>query len=312
MASMKAVRYYEYGGPEVLRYEDAPRPTPGPGELLIRVRATSVNPIDWKLRAGYLKDYMPLTFPVIPGRDLSGVIEERGRGVDLFRRGDEVYAMTDGARGGTYAEYAIAKETDAALKPTAIDHTHAASIPLAALTAWQALFEKAKLARGQKVLIHAAAGGVGGFAVQFAKWKGAQVIGTSSAKNEGLVLQLGADAVIDYEKVRFEDVIPDADVVLDTIGGDTQERSWRALKKGGILVALAQPPSGEQAAKFGVRAEMVSARPSGTQLSEIAKLVDTGFVKPIVGNTLSLRDASRAHELSASTHSRGKIVLINT
>jgi len=312
MASMKAIRYHEYGGAESLRYEDAPRPTPGPGELLIKVRAASVNPIDWKLRAGHLKAYMPLTFPVIPGRDLSGVVEDVGRGVVRFKPGDEVYAMTDGARGGTYAEYAIANEAQAAMKPASIDHAHAAAIPLTALCAWQALFEKAKLARGQKILIHAAAGGVGSIAVQLAKWRGAQIVGTASAKSEGLVLKLGADMVIDYAKAPFESIVHDADVVLDSIGGDTQERSLRALKKGGILVALAQPPSAERASNYGVRAEMLSAHPSAEQLAEIAKLIDAGIVKPIVASILPLSDARRAHEMSQTSHTRGKIVLVTS
>ncbi len=175
METMKAVQVHNYGEPEVLRFEEAPRPTAGSGELLIRVHAVSVNAIDWKARAGHLKDVFPLPLPYIPGWDVSGVVEAVGSGVSKFKKGDEVYARPDGARNGkgTYAEYVVVKETEAALKPKSIDHVHAAAIPVVALTAWQALFDTAALSKGQRILIHGAAGGVGSFAVQLAKWKGA-------------------------------------------------------------------------------------------------------------------------------------------
>src|ERR1700758_4310461 len=204
---MKAIRIHKYGGPEVLRYEDVVVPAPGAGELLIKVQAASVNPLDWKTRAGYLKDFFPHTMPFIPGWDGSGIVEAVGSGVTQFKQGDEVYAKTN--RDGTYAEYAIVTEPEAALKPKSVDHVQAAAIPVVALTAWQALFEKAQLAAGQKVLIHGAAGGVGSFAVQFAKWKGAHVIGTASAKNQAFLRELGTDEPIDYEKTPFEDVVHD-------------------------------------------------------------------------------------------------------
>jgi NADPH:quinone reductase-like Zn-dependent oxidoreductase len=189
MANMKAVRVHNYGGPEVLRFEDAPRPMPSSGEVLIKVHAASVNAIDWKARAGYLKDYIPLPLPFIPGWDVSGVIEAAGSGVTEFKKGDEVYARPNIAHDGYggYAEYVVAKETETALKPKSIDHVHAATIPVAAVTAWRALFDTAGLQQGQKVLIHGAAGGVGSFAVQLAKWKGAHVTGTASAKNHAFL-----------------------------------------------------------------------------------------------------------------------------
>ena len=304
---MKAIRIHNYGGPEVLEYEEVVVPTPAAGELLIKVQAASVNPIDWKTRAGYLKDFFPHTLPFIPGWDASGIVEAVGSGVTKFKKGDEVYAKTN--YDGTYAERAIVTETEAALKPKSVDHVHAAAIPLAALTAWQALFEKAQLAAGQKILIHGAAGGVGSLAVQFAKWKGAHVIGTASAKNEAFLRELGTDEVVDYEKTRFDDVVEGVEVVFDTIGGDTQERSWRVLNKGGILISIVQPPAAELAAKYGVRAEMLGMQPNSAQLAEIAKLVDSGHVKLFVERVLPLSEARQAHELSEKGHVRGKIVL---
>jgi NADPH:quinone reductase-like Zn-dependent oxidoreductase len=311
MENMKAVQVHNYGGPEVLRFEDAPRPTPASGELLIRVYAASVNAIDWKARAGYVKDYIQLPLPFIPGWDVSGIVEAVGSGVAKFKEGDEVYARPDGTRNGkgTYAEYVVVKETEAALKPKSIDHVHAAAIPVVALTAWQALFDQAGLSKGQKILIHGAAGGVGSVAVQLAKWKGAHVIGTASGHNQAFLCELGVDEPIDYEKTRFEDVVHDVDVVLDTLGGDTLKRSWKVLRKGGILVSIVAPPSADEAAKHGVRSTFFSAHPSSSQLSEIAKLVDAGKLKPIVETVLPLFDARRAHELSETGHARGKTVL---
>jgi NADPH:quinone reductase-like Zn-dependent oxidoreductase len=304
---MKAIRIHKYGGPEVLRYEDVVVPAPGAGELLIKVRAASVNPLDWKTRAGYLKDFFPHTMPFIPGWDGSGIVEAVGSGVTKFKQGDEVYAKTN--RDGTYAEYAIVTEPEAALKPKSVDHVQAAAIPVVALTAWQALFEKAQLAAGQKILIHGAAGGVGSFAVQFAKWKGAHVIGTASAKNQAFLRELGTDEPIDYEKTRFDDAVEDVDVVFDTIGGDTQERSWKVLKKRGVLVSIVQPPAAELAAKYGVRAEILYMQANSAHLAEIAKLVDSGHVKVVVERVLPLSEARQAHELSEKGHVRGKIVL---
>src|SRR2546429_1503822 len=311
MENMKAVRVHNYGGPEVLQFEDAPRPTPGSGELLIRVHAASVNPIDWKVRAGYMKDYIPLPLPFIPGWDVSGLVEALGHGVTKFKKGDEGYARPDvTAHGyGAYAEYVVVKETETALKPKSIDHVHAAAIPVGAVTAWRALFDTAGLKKDQKVLIHGAAGGVGSFAVQLAKWKGAHVIGTASGANQVFLRELGVDEPIDYEKTRFEDVVHDVDVVLDTLGGETQNRSWKVLKKGGILVSIVAPPSADEAAKHSVRSAFFSAQPSSAQLAEIAKLVDAGKLKSVVETVLPLSDARRAHELNETGHARGKTVL---
>ena len=311
MENMKAVQVHNYGGPEVLHFEDAPRPTPGSGELLIKVHAASVNAIDWKARAGYLKDVFPLPLPYIPGWDVSGIVEAVGSGVTKFKKGDEVYARPDAARNGkgTYAEYVVVKETEAALKPKSIDHVHAAAIPVVALTAWQALFDKAGLSKSQRILIHGAAGGVGSFAVQLAKWKGAHVIGTASARNQAFLRQLGVDEPIDYEKTRFEDVVHDVDVVLDPIGGDTQKRSWKTLKKGGILVSIVGQPSAEEPKNHGVRSAFLSAQGGSSLLAELATLVDSGKIKPIVETVMPLSEARHAHELNETGHARGKIVL---
>jgi NADPH:quinone reductase-like Zn-dependent oxidoreductase len=309
---MKAVRIHNYGGPEVLNYEDAPRPQPGPGEVLIRVHATSVNPIDWKVRAGYMKDFLPHSFPLILGWDVSGVIEEVGpnpAATGQFKKGDEVYSLPDHTRNGAYAEFIVVRESEVALKPNALHHVRAAAVPLATLTAWQALFDTAQLEPKQRILIHGAAGGVGHFAVQLAKWKGAHVIGTASATNHEMLYKLGADELIDYATQRFENAARNIDVVLDTIGGDTQEDSWQVLRKGGVLVSLVQAPSEDRAKERGVRGIRLAARPNGHELAEIAKIVDAGKLVPVIDRILPLSEVRRAHELSQSGHTHGKIVL---
>jgi NADPH:quinone reductase-like Zn-dependent oxidoreductase len=310
--TMKAIRIHNYGGPEVLHYEDAPRPEPQAGEVLVRVHAAGVNPIDWKVREGHMKDFWPHKFPLILGWDLSGVVEELGAGpaaAGRFKIGDEVYSIPDPTRNGAYADYIVVRESELALKPTSLHHIRAAAVPLAALTAWQSLFDTAQLQPGQRVLIHAGSGGVGHFAVQLAKWKGAYVFATASTKNQDLLRELGVDKAIDYTQQRFEDVAHNIDIVLDTMGGETQERSWSVLKKGGVLVSLVQPPSEEKAKELGVRAAFVAGHPSGAQLAEIAKLIDSGELKPVIDRILPLSEVRRAHELSQSGHTHGKIVL---
>ena len=309
MKTMKAVCIYSYGGPEVLVYEDAPRPHPGGGEVLVRVHAAGINPVDWKIREGHLKEMLHHTLPLVLGWDVSGVVEGLGSGLTRFKLGDEVFCRPDIARDGAYAEFIVIKESELALKPKSIDHIHAAALPLAGLTAWQTLFEAGGLSAGQRVLIHAAAGGVGHIAVQLAKWKGAHVIGTASAGNHEFVRKLGVDQVIDYNTERFEDVVQPVDVVLDTMGGDTQERSWKVLKRGGILVSIANPPKAASAAEHGVRQAFVFTQPNAAQLSEIAQIADAERLKVIVETVLPLSDATRGQELSERGHGRGKIVL---
>lgn len=302
--TMKAVRIHRFGGPERLKYEEVPRPEPGPGEVLIRVHASGVNPVDWKIREGAFKSRLPLTL----GWDFSGIVEEAGPGA-RFKPGDEVYGRPDTSRDGSYAEYLVARATEIASKPRTIDHLHAAGIALAGLTAWQALFDAAGLQPGQTVLIHGASGGVGGFAVQLAKWRGARVIGTASKRNFDFVRGLGADEILDHEAKDFLRGVSGVDVVLDTIGGETQTRSWKTLKYGGTLVSIVQPPSRDQAEARGAKGILVSAKPSADQLAELARLVDAGKIKVAVETVLPLSEARRAQELSQSHHARGKIVL---
>jgi NADPH:quinone reductase-like Zn-dependent oxidoreductase len=303
-ALMKAVRIHAYGGPDVLRLEEVERPEPRANEIMVRVHAAGVNPVDWKIRQGLLQ--APL--PMIMGIDFSGVVESLGNGISEYRVGDAVFGQV-ADESGAYAQCALALASDVARKPEGLDDIRAAALPVAALTAWQALFDTANLAAGQKVLIHAAAGGVGSFAVQFAKWKGAHVIGTSSADHADYVRQLGAQEVIDYRKTKFEDVVRDVDVVLDTIGGETQERSWRVLKRGGTLVSLVQPPSPEKAAAQDAHGLMIRQKSNGNQLATIADLVVSGKVTVNVETVLPLAEARAAQELSQKGHAGGKIML---
>ena len=315
---MKAVRIHEYGGPEVLTYEDAPRPAPREGELLVRVHAAGVNPADWQIRSGK-RSRLTGPFSLIPGFDVSGVVEATGRGVDRFKAGDAVYGMLSLGKGGAYAEYVAGTAENFAQKPRSLGHVEAAAMPVAALTAWQALFDAAGLSAGQTVLIHAAAGGVGHIAVQLSKWKGAHVIGTASGRNASFLRGIGADQVVDYTTTRLEEVVAGVDVVLDCVPRDvdaatdaaaeqTLERSRRVLRKNGVLVSICAGPSPESAGS-GVTEMYVLAQSNGPQLAETARLVDGGHVKPTVNTVLPLRQARRAHELSQEGHTRGKIVL---
>jgi NADPH:quinone reductase-like Zn-dependent oxidoreductase len=306
---MKAIRMHIYGGPEVLLYEQAPRPKVRESEVLVRVHAAGVNPLDWKVRAGQLKGVMRHNLPLIPGWDVSGVVEEIGAGVARLKKGDEVFAMADPTRDGAYADYIAVREATVAMKPKSLHHVRAAATPLSALAAWRSLFDLGHLESGQRILIHGGSGGVGHFAVQLAKWKGAHVIAIASTKNQELLRKLGADETIDYTTQEFEKLPEKVDLVLDTIGGETQQRSWRVLKKGGALISLLQPPSVEKSRRFGVRGMMCSVQPDGAQLGEIAKLIDSAKLKPVIDRILPLREARRAHELSQSGHVRGKIVL---
>ena len=306
---MKAVRIHEYGNENVLIYEDAPVPEIQDDEVLIKVHATSVNPVDWKTREGYIKEMIPHKFPMILGWDVSGVIENVGSKVTNFRKGDSVYSHPDINRNGTYAEYIAIKSDEVALKPKSIDHNHAASITLVGLTAWQALFGIANLAQGQRVLIHAAAGGVGSFAVQLAKTIGAYVIGTASAHNHEYLHQLGVDEVVDYTSVKFENQVKDLDVVLDTIGGDTLERSWKVLKSGGHLVSIAGTPSEEKAKVNNVKGTYVFVQPNAEQLEKIAVLVDQGKIQTHLEKVFPLQQIKDAHLLSKKGRVKGKIIL---
>jgi NADPH:quinone reductase-like Zn-dependent oxidoreductase len=306
---MKAIRIHNHGGPEVLLYEKAPRPQVREGEVLIRVHAAGVNRLDCKVRAGELKGVIQHKLPLILGWDVSGVVEEVGAGVSQFKTGDEVFAMADPTRNGGYADYIAVREAALALKPESLYHVRAAAVPVSALTAWRALFDLGQLQARQRILIQGGSGRVGHFAVQLAKWKGAYVIATASTKNQELLRKLGADETIDYTTQTFEEVAEKVDLVLDTIGGETQDRSLCVLKKGGALISLVQPPWEQKARRFGVRGIMCSAQPDGAQLGEIAKLIDSAKLKPVIDRILPLREARRAHELTQNGHIRGKIVL---
>lgn len=301
---MKAIRIHEFGGPDVLKYEDIPVPQPGPNEIQVRVIAAGVNPVDWKIRSGGIKLPLPMTL----GFDVAGLVNSVGSNGTGFRPGDSIFAKVSPPHGG-YAEYTLVDVSQAAIKPKSIGFVEAAAIPTAGLTAWQSLFDIAGIEKGHSVLIHGAAGGVGSFAVQFAKWKGAHVIGTASAGNLQFLKSIGADEVIDYNTQRFEDVVHDVDVVLDTIGEDTFERSWGTLKPGGFLVTtVANVPEGA-AKSHGVRARHIVSQANGKELVQIAAIIDERHIKPIVTTVLPLAEARTAQELSESRHTRGKIVL---
>ncbi len=305
--TMKAVRIHEFGGLDALSYESATRPVAAAGEMVVRVKAAGVNPVDAGVRKGWLKGRVKL--PFTPGFDVSGVVDSVGDGITRFKNGDQIFAYMDLSRGGGYAEFAIVKETEAAPKPSRLSHVEAAGVPLAALTAWQALFDSAKLQKGQTVLIHGGSGGVGTMAVQLAKWKGATVIATASAENQDYLKELGADVAIDYKAQRFEEVVKDVDVVLDAAGGDTQARSFGVLKKEGVLVSIVGPVAQDKANEAGIRGVNILVKPNGEQLAEIGRLIDDGKIKAVVSLELPLPEAKRAQELIESKHTRGKIVL---
>lgn len=310
---MKAVQIHQYGGPNVLKFEQVPRPEPAAGELLVRIRAMGVNPVDWKTRSGrgvagrYGSDH----FPLILGWDVSGTVEEVGDGVTGYEIGDAVFGMPRFPDvGAAYAGYAAVPVAEMTLKPDSVTHVQAAALPLVSLTAWQALFEAAKLEDGQKILIHAAAGGVGHVAVQLARWENAFIFGTASANNAGYLADIGVDQFIDYRKQRFEEVVEDVDVVLDTMSGETRERSWGVLKQGGMMVSILGQPDSKTAAQFGVEAAGILVYPDGRQMAEIAALVDAGNLRPHVEAVYPLSEVAVAHEHVQGGHTRGKVVLV--
>jgi len=306
---MKAVRIHEYGNADVLAYEDAPLPSITSNDVLVRVVAASVNPVDWKIREGYLRQMISYPLPLTLGWDVSGVVEAVGAGVSRFKVGDAVFSRPDIKRNGTYAEYVAIREDEVAYKPKTVSHVEAASLPLAGITAWEALFTAAQLAAKQRVLIHAGSGGVGSLAVQLAKSRGAFVIATTSGRNRAFVKSLGADEVIDYRAQPFEEVVNDVDVVFDTIGGEVQDSSWSVLKPGGILVSIISPPSKERAKTLGVRNAFVFIEPNAEILAQLSELVDIGWLRPIVGAEFALEDVAKAHALSQTGRAVGKIVL---
>lgn len=306
---MLAIRVHQYGGPEQLKLEGVPCPVPQEGEVLVHVRAAGVLPAEWKMREGFFHSVFPVSFPYIPGSAFAGVIEEVGPGVTGFQKGQAVFGRSSK---GTYAEYTTVAVETLAHKPETLSFADAATISGGATVAWTALFECGELQAGQRVLIHGAAGGVGLFAVQFARLKGAEVIGTASTANVDFVRALGAETVVDYTAVPFEQVGRDVDLVLDTVGGETLQRSMPVVKRGGTLVSLLEQPSQEKARELGIRAMKNTAMlpfPSSSLLQTIAELIDKRSVKTVVARSLPLYEARQAHELSQTGHGRGRIVL---
>ncbi len=308
---MKAIVIDKYGDKDVLQEREIEKPVIEDNQVLVESYATSINPIDWKVRAGYLKEMLEFEFPIILGWDTAGVIVEKGKGVSGFEIGDRVFARPATTRQGTYAEYVAVDETLLARIPETMSYEEAAAIPLAGLTAWQCLVDFGEIKEGDKVLIHAGSGGVGNFAIQIAKSFGAYVATTASGKNEDFVKSLGADQFINYKEEEFSEVLQDFDLVLDTMGGEVQSNSYKVLKKSGKLVSIAQPPNEEEAEKYGVKAEFLWLDPKGEQLEKLADLYDSGQLKPVIGETydLSEKGLRDAHALSETHHAKGKIVI---
>ena len=305
---MKAVRIHRFGPPEVISLDDLPKPEPDRGEVVVRVKAAGIGPWDALIRSG--KSVLPQPLPLILGSDLSGEVDSVGVGVEKFKVGDEVFGVTNERFTGAYAEYAVAKAEMLAPKPKRLNHTHAASIPVVAVTAWQMVFDLAQLSSGQAVLVHGGAGNVGGYAVQLAKRVGAMVIATASVENNSYVRRLGADGVIDYRAKRFEERVKDIDVVLDTVGGETLDRSYGVLKRGGIVVSAAAQPSRERAEQHGVRAIFFLVQVTTDRLTMIGAMIDAGTLQSEVGEVLWLDEARKGHEmLEGAPHRRGKIVI---
>ncbi|OIK09293.1 NADP-dependent oxidoreductase [Bacillus sp. MUM 13] len=308
---MKAIVIEQYGGKEQLKEAEMKKPEAGENEIIIKLEATSINPIDWKLREGYLKEMLPFEFPIILGWDAAGTVDSIGSGVTDFKPGDRVFARPATTNRGTYAEYAAVDDILAAKIPDNVSFEEAASIPLAGLTAYQALFDFGEVKEGDKVLIHAGAGGVGSLAVQLAKNAGTYVATTAGTQNVEFMKSLGADEVIDYKKQDFDKILHDYDFVLDSMGGEIQEKSFSVLKEGGKMPSLVSEPDKELAEKKKIKAASIWLNPNGQQLEELAKLMEEGKLKAIIGETfpLSAEGIRSAHEKSESHHAKGKIVI---
>ena len=306
---MKAVVMNEYGGPEVLKYQDAPQPEPNDDEILVRVIAAAVNPVDTYVRQGMFGKRALDNRPAILGYDIAGIVDKIGANAKRFKKGDAVYSYLSVMRGGGYAEFAIAKESETGLKPKNLSFDEAAAVPLAATTAWQALIDSAKIDKGQTVLIHGGSGGVGSFAIQIAKARGAKVIATASTAHQSLLKQLGVDQAIDYTTTKFEDVVKDVDVVLNCVRADALGRSYGVVKKGGIIVSITDEPDQNECSKRSLQCSRLGAHPDAKVLDELTKLIEAGKMKAIVSQTFPLADASKAHQQIETHHTLGKIVL---
>ena len=304
---MKAVVAHAYGAPEVLKFEEVPQPKPKEDEALVRVIASGVNPADPLTLSGKYAREFGTHLPLIPGYDIAGIVEKTGAKVTNLKAGDAVYGYP--TFGGGWAEYIAVKQWEVAAKPKTLNFAEAAAVPMGALTAWQALVDTAQSQPGQTILIHGGSGGVGSFAVQIAKTRGARVIATASTANQDLLKQLGADVAIDYTKTKFEDVAKDVDAVLDPVGKETLERSYGVVKKGGIVMSLVARPDPVELEKRGIRGAAISVHPDAEDLAEIARLIDAGKIKPVVTEVLPLSEAIVAQRQAETHHTRGKVVL---
>ena len=304
---MKAVMAHQYGGPEVLHLEDVPLPKPKENEVLVRVMASGVNPADPLIVSGKYAREFGTHLPLVPGYDMAGVVERTGAKVTKLHVGDPVYAYL--LWGGGWAEYCVTNEGEAALKPKSLTYVEAAAVPLAALTAWQALVDAAHLSAGQTVLIQGGSGGVGSFAIQIAKARGARVIATASTANQDLLKQLGADVAVDYTRTKFEDVARDVDVVLDTVGGETLTRTYGVVKKGGIITTIRGNLERAELDRHGIRGAGISSHPNAEELAEITRLIEEKRIRPIVSQVQSLNEAPAADKQAETHHTRGKVVL---
>jgi NADPH:quinone reductase-like Zn-dependent oxidoreductase len=309
MPNMKCVRIHRFGGPEVLQLDTLPIPEPKAHEVLVRVHAASVNPVDYKTRAGKFPLVKREDLPRVLGRDISGVVERCGDKAGYLKPGDRICALLGHHQGG-YCEHVALQADLATLKPVSSSDREAAALPLAALTAFQGLFEHGQLQAEQRVLIHGGAGGIGHLAIQLAKAKGARVCTTVRADDMDFVSTLGADEAVDYEVERFENVFKPVHLVLDLIGGETQQRSWKVLQRGGALISTVAPPSEALAREHGVRAALFLTQPNAAQLAEIARLVDTDEVRPHVSASFALERVADAHRHLEEEHTCGKVVLV--
>jgi NADPH:quinone reductase-like Zn-dependent oxidoreductase len=306
-AMMKAIVAHEYGGPEVLKFEEVPRPEPKENEALVRVIASGVNPADPLTLSGKYAREFGTHLPLIPGYDIAGIVEKTGVKVTKLKGGDAIYGYP--TFGGGWAEYVTVTEGEVAAKPASLSFAEAAAVPVGALTAWQALVDVAQLRAGQIILIHGGSGGVGSFAVQIAKARGARVIATASTANQDLLKQLGADVTIDYTKTKFEEIAKDVDAVLDPVGKETLARSYGVVKKGGIVMSLVARPDPVELKKREIRGAGISVHPDAEDLTEIAHLIDAGKIKPVVTKVLPLSEGIAAQQQAATHHTRGKVVL---
>ncbi|HYZ32023.1 MAG TPA: NADP-dependent oxidoreductase [Crenalkalicoccus sp.] len=308
MEKIRAIRIHRFGGPEVLQLEEIPPPQPEDDGVVVRVHAASVNPVDYKMRRGGYPALPPERLPAVLGRDLSGVVARCGPRAQTLKPGDAIHAMIGRDR-GAYAEEVAVRATEMTVKPDGLDHIHSAAVPLAGLTAWQGLFRHGGLRAGQRVLIHGGAGGVGHFAIQFAKARGAWVATTASARDLDFVRELGADQAVDYKAQRFEEVVEPVDLVYDLVGGETQSRSWAVVKQGGALVSTLTEPDQEEARRRSARGLRYMAEPNPAELAEIGRLIGQGMVRVVVSRVFPLEQAAEAHHVLEQEHPRGKVVL---